>query len=330
MKVLLTGATGLLGQHLTRKLSEDGHQVFPLVHRRLVEDGRSHLLGDVTLPRFGLQDLPQIDALVHSAGLVSFSRRHRDALDRVNIQGTRHAADLAKELGVPLFHISTAYVCGDHKGVMKAHELDVKQTHHNDYERSKYQAEQHIRRQWGLTWTVFRPSLLVGDSKVVGVPPLHGFYVAVRAIALTKRWLERSLALPGLTPRLRLRADPEATLNLIPVDLAAREVADVIADGHPGTYPVVNQHPPTIRQICYEASAALEAQIIPCLSFDPNPAERLLERLIGDLLPYLQGEPEFTPNPESPLSRAELIPQGFVESTTRLFLAAQKLYRPGG
>jgi nucleoside-diphosphate-sugar epimerase len=324
MKLLLTGASGVLGSHLTRELLQDGHQVYALVHRKALGEGPVVCIqGDVTLPRFGIQgEFPKLDAIVNAAGLVSFNNRERPALQRVNVDGAWNAANTASCLGIPLLHISTAYVCGDHKGIFEATDLELGQHHRNEYERSKYQAEQEIRewKKHHLSWTIFRPSILVGDSKVSGIPPLHGLYLGVRGVYLTKRWLERKFALPALDPELRLRADPHATINIIPVDIAARQIADLVLKSEPGTYPIVNTQPPTIAQICAGAGAALGAKIIPCLSFEPNPGERMLERLVRDLLPYLQGEPVFAANPSCPSPAAQVIPPGFVEQTARLFL----------
>lgn len=323
MKILLTGATGTLGSYLFRELLRDGHQVYPLVHRKPVEDGGIYLVGDVTIPGLGIERIPKIDALVHAAGLVSFHKRDTAALRTVNVGGTQHAADLARKLNIPLFHISTAYVCGDHKGDMGADDLDAGQKHRNEYETSKFRAETVIKSMPGLTWTIIRPSILVGDSKVVGIPPLHGLYLAARAGYLVKRWLERTLGLPGLVPQLRLRADPDATLNLIPVDVAARQIADLVHSGQTGVHYAVNPQPPTVRQVCDEAGAALGAKIVPTLEFDPNPAERVLERLLKDLLPYLQGEPVFQGTASSPVATSGIIPPGFVKMTTQLFLSGR-------
>lgn len=346
MRLLLTGASGSLGSYLVREFLQDGHQVYALMHRKAPqEDSVTCIQGDVTLPRFGIQGaLPQVDAIVNAAGLVSFNNRDRQALERVNVYGVINAANVARELNVIFFHISTAYICGDYKGIIRPNDLNVGQTHRNAYEWSKFQAEQQIRG-WkdDLSWVIFRPSILVGDSKVWGIPPLHGLYVGVRGVYLTKRWLERKLALPRLAPVLRLKADPCATINLIPVDIAARQIADVVlktdkdhlvVTGKNPIYPIVNTQPPTITQVFAAAGAALGAQIVSCLSFDPNPAERVLERLLRDLLPYLQGEPIFAPNPSWPAPASELIPPGFVEQTTRLFLLnhtveAQNVAEPG-
>ena len=322
MRILLSGASGTLGRYLTMAFLEDGHQIYALMHRKESMVGPvTYVKGDVTLSSFGIQGpVPKVDAILNAAGLVSFANSARSALEQVNAVGALNAAELARGLGIPFFHISTAYVCGDHKGVFTANDLDLGQNHRNEYERSKFQAELVIRAEQDLTWTIFRPSILVGDSKVSGIPPLHGLYLGVRGVYLTKRWLERKLALPALDPELRIRADPCATMNLIPVDIAARQIADLILKSEPGTYPIINTQPPTITEICAGASAALGAKIIPCLAFEPNPGERMLERLVRDLLPYLQGEPVFAANPACPSPASQVIPPGFVEQTARLFL----------
>ena len=70
MKVLLTGASGFIGSHLSKRLVAAGHQVFP-VSRRATSDGASFDWSDASLAR-GVQ---QADAVVHLAGENLFDRR---------------------------------------------------------------------------------------------------------------------------------------------------------------------------------------------------------------------------------------------------------------
>jgi hypothetical protein len=70
MKVLLTGASGFIGSHLSKRLVAAGHQVFP-VSRRATSDGASFDWSDASLAR-GVQ---QSDAVVHLAGENLFDKR---------------------------------------------------------------------------------------------------------------------------------------------------------------------------------------------------------------------------------------------------------------
>ncbi len=330
MRVLISGASGHLGSHLVPELLKDGHQVVALVHQtRLSTPGVEFIQGDITQPHFGLDQRHERlwahapDAIVQCAGVVSFKLKDRALLTNVNVGGALNTAAYARQLGVPLYHISTVYVCGDFKGAMLPDDLDMGQCHRNEYERSKFTAEILLRRQHDLQVTVIRLSILVGDARVVGIPPLNGLYSGIRGVYLAKRWFERTMALPPIKPSFRLHGDPSATLNIIPVDIAARQVADLVTQNAHGSYYVINPHPPLVREVVCAAGNAIGAEIEMCTDFKPNPAEVLIGKLLSDVLPYLQGEPGFTTGPRNsfPFSATcDGLRQDFIEATTRQFL----------
>jgi uncharacterized protein len=70
MKVLLTGASGFVGSHLSKRLRAAGHQVMP-VSRRPASGGGSYDWSDASLAR-GVQEA---DAVVHLAGENLFDKR---------------------------------------------------------------------------------------------------------------------------------------------------------------------------------------------------------------------------------------------------------------
>ena len=322
VRLLVTGPSGMLGSYLVPELLNDGHQVTALVHRTpLKQDGIAVVQGDVTLPWFGMKSpLPQVDAIVHCAGAVSF--RDRPDLHLNNVVGVEYASMLSVDLHVPLFHISTAYVCGDAKGVCDPNYFHESLKFRNAYEKSKFQAECIIRGKPGVEYMIIRPSILVGDSKIVGIPPMSGLYVALRACYLGKRWLERKAGLPPIEPHIRLPGDPEATLNMIPVDIAARQIADLVKANARGAYYVTNETPPLVKDIATAASRALGARIEMVPDFAPNPAERLVLRLMRDVAPYMAGEPVFDNSATWPFTSARCygLSLDFIEATTRVFL----------
>jgi thioester reductase-like protein len=230
MRILVTGATGLVGAEVVARLVGAGHRVLGLAHRadRVVRndsrvldesaDGLRMVRGDVTRPGFGLPGdeaaelAGRVDRIVHCAAVTDFGRP--DAVyETVNVDGTRHVLGLAAEHGTPVVHVSTAYVCGERDGVIAESDLDVGQRMGNTYESSKLRAETLVRDAAadGLPVAVVRPSIVVGATGTGVVRDFKNIYVVLK-----------------LTTQGRVRSVPghfDALLDLVPVD----HVADVVA-----------------------------------------------------------------------------------------------------
>lgn len=326
MRLLVTGASGMLGTYLLPELLKDGHECIILMHNDAPSlEGVRVVRGDVRQYELGIEEDLRVDGLVHAAAVVSFSRKDRKALEHVNVGGTLNALRFCQDRDIPLFYISTAYVCGDFKGLMMPSSLIMGQRHRNYYEVTKYLAEKVIRESQ-VDFAIMRPSVLVGDSRVSGLPPLAGYYVVVKALDAGKRLLERRLGLPHMELVIRIKGSPQATVNLIPVDVAARQIADVIKTNVCGSFHITNPSPPTLNELAVVVSDVVGAEI----EFqerldDPNPAERVVERMLGGLRPYLSGEPTFDLRSTKKVVMSECQPltSEFIRDTTRHFLTVQ-------
>ncbi len=135
--------------------------------------------------------------------------------------------------------VSTAFVCGDRAGPVAEEELDCGQGFHNDYERSKFEAERRVRTARGLHPTVYRPSVIVGDSVTGFTSSYHGPY---RFLELGTR-LAAPPRLPGSPQRLPLRLpfSGDEPRNLVPVDWVARAIVRIVGQPwwHGRTYHLV-------------------------------------------------------------------------------------------
>lgn len=104
--VVVTGATGHLGNTLVRHLCEQGYAVRALV--RGGDGGEAALeglpitraTGDVTVPDSLVAAFTGADLVFHVAGLVSISTGQEDALTRVNVEGTRNVVEACLRTGV--------------------------------------------------------------------------------------------------------------------------------------------------------------------------------------------------------------------------------------
>jgi nucleoside-diphosphate-sugar epimerase len=108
-----------------------------------------------------------MDAVVHSAAIVSFHRKDRAKMYQVNIEGTANVVNMALEAGIRrLVHISSIAALGrtsDGRTVNeeKKWEENKNNTH---YARSKYKAELEVWRAMaeGLNAVILNPSTILG------------------------------------------------------------------------------------------------------------------------------------------------------------------------
>lgn len=182
--------------------------------------------GDVTLPDLGIEPerrerlAEEVTDIVHSAASVSFSL----PLDRaraINLHGTRRMLELAELCagrgGLHRFaHVSTAYVAGTHRGPFYESDLDRRQQFNNSYELSKWEAEKLVRDRAGkLPTTIFRPSIVVGETESGWTPAFNVVYGPLRAYS------RGSLtAVPGRR---------SAPADVVPVDYVADAIVELSA-----------------------------------------------------------------------------------------------------
>jgi thioester reductase-like protein len=212
-RVLITGASGFVGMEVLARYLERGDREVVLLIRAASDaeaGGRAEatlrnlfglrardyrprvtaLAADLTAPQLGLSaprraELAQsVTTIVHSAASVSFALP-LDEARAINLEGTRRILHLAAELPrlERYAHISTAYVAGDHSGSFSESDLDVNQQFRNSYEQSKFESEQLVRSRPELPYTIFRPSIVVGDRRSGWTSAFNVLYWPLRAFA---------------------------------------------------------------------------------------------------------------------------------------------------
>jgi thioester reductase-like protein len=185
--------------------------------------GRTDLaVGDITEPDLGMKDAFQIrnktSEIFHLAAIYDLSVP-RDVAMRVNVEGTRNVLDFAE--GVPalqrLHYVSTCYVSGSYVGVFTEGDLEKGQSFNNFYEETKYLAEVDVQRRMrgGLPTTIYRPAIVVGDSRTGVTQKYDGPYYVIR-------WLLRQPYLAVLP----VMGKPSATyVNVVPRDFVADAIS---------------------------------------------------------------------------------------------------------
>lgn len=292
MSIFLTGTTGFLGGKLLKNLLQTTeHQLYVLVRdmnkaeklvASLSEDApnRIHLLrGDITKPNCGLSKdevdtlTGNIDIFYHLAALVKFDEALRDELFTINYEGTKHALELAKTFSVSkFFYVSTAYTVGKHDlGIEKLYPLD--QSGHNPYEDSKVKSE-HLVFSYSNDFqvSIFRPSIIVGDSITGEADSEFTLYGFMRALDVFKRRVSRTTS--DSTRTYHVIGSKNATSNLVPVNYVADILALAEGKAQPNTiYNIINPKPATNFDILTLIKNALDFDQLEIIE---NPAQHTL------------------------------------------------------
>jgi len=207
--VLLTGASGVVGAALLRRLHD--LDVVCLVHRSPVSGPNvTSVPGDIAEPALGLAgaayaDLAaRVDAVIHCAAVTDFNRTD-GSLEATNIAGTRHVAAFAAAADAVLYHVSTAFV---HTTAASGHGQTAV-----GYAASKLAAEQVVRASGG-PHVILRPSVVIGDSVTGEIAAFQGLY-RVAAGLFTR-----------VVPLIPF--GPSWPIDFIPADVVADAIACVV------------------------------------------------------------------------------------------------------
>lgn len=245
--VLLTGATGFLGTQIARRLiSETACTLVALVRaedevaaaRRLqrawwdwpdlvaaIGDRVEPLVGDVCEPKLGLDDAAfdalaqRITHIVHDAAELRLEAPLEE-LRHNNVEGTRHVLELACAANADhdlqrFAYVSSAYVAGRRGGRIEEASFTDSFGFSSPYEQSKFEAEALVHAaQQELHVSIFRPGMIVGDSKTGAIKTFNTVYVPLRM------YLNGKLPLVPTSRSMRL--------NIVPVDYVAECIARLL------------------------------------------------------------------------------------------------------
>lgn len=219
--------------------------------------------GDITRPGLGLTALQRQELRAHAAEVYHLAAVYdlavaRDLAMRVNVDGTRHVLELARGCeGLTRFqYVSTCYVSGRHAGLFRETDLERGQSFNNFYEETKYLAEAEVQqaRRAGMPVTVYRPSVVVGDSRTGQTQKYDGPYYVIQ-------WLLRQ-------PRVAVMpvvGDPRQTVfNVVPRDFVVDAMAYLsgLAQTRGQTYALADPDPPTVDAMLRELARAAGRRMV--------------------------------------------------------------------
>lgn len=257
-KQVVTGATGLLGAALVLELlARTDDEVVCLVRpgRKIgaeeklrtalttaareygvfgleVDKRCTVITADLGKPRLGVENLRGATEFWHNAADLRYEDRHWEALRDTNIGGTRNALDLAEAAGVSTFnYMSTAYVAGRLDGEITEVRMDGVETN-NRYEESKIGGERLVAEATAFATRTLRPSVVIGHSRTYALcGGQSGLYGIQRRLSQFRRALEVLASPEELATPMRVRAEPLARVNLVPVDLVVADAVSISQSG---------------------------------------------------------------------------------------------------
>jgi NAD(P)-dependent dehydrogenase (short-subunit alcohol dehydrogenase family) len=229
MQYFVTGATGFIGKRLVKALlARRGATVHFLLRPgsegkvpELLEywgaaKGRAvPVMGDLTGKKLGVAAdqvkalKGQIDHLYHLAAVYDLDADEESQV-AVNVEGTRNAVEFAKAIDAKRFHhVSSIAAAGLYEGVFREDMFDEAENLDHPYFATKHESEKIVRTECKVPWTVYRPAMVVGDSRTGEMDKIDGPYYFFKLIQRMRQ------ILPPWMPSIGLEG---GRINIVPVD----------------------------------------------------------------------------------------------------------------
>jgi NAD(P)-dependent dehydrogenase (short-subunit alcohol dehydrogenase family) len=271
MSYFVTGATGFIGRNLVELLLEREGTIYVLVRegsRGRLEELRSRwgadedrivpVIGDLSQEKLGCADQVgelkgKIDHFFHLAAIYDMTA-DAESQRVANVEGTREACELAKELDAKRFHmVSSIAAAGLYKGTFTEDMFEeAEQVDNHPYFQTKHESEAVVREECEVPWRVYRPGIVVGHSETGEMDKIDGPYYFFKLLQRARN------AVPQWFPGIGIEG---RRINLVPVDFVVKAM-DHIAhiDGFDGqAFHLTDPDPLTAGQVINAFAKAAHA-----------------------------------------------------------------------
>jgi NAD(P)-dependent dehydrogenase (short-subunit alcohol dehydrogenase family) len=262
MIYFVTGASGFIGKRLVRKLLARSDATVYFLIRNAAADRVDTLrrywgadalraipvAGDLTKSGLAVasDDLNALNGVVdhvfHLGAIYALDADPEMAMN-TNVQGTRNVVRLAEHICAKRFHhVSSIAAAGLYEGVFREDMFEEAENLDHPYFASKHESEKVVRNECKLPWRIYRPGIVVGDSRDGEMDKIDGPYYFFKLIQKLRRLL------PPWMPSIGLEG---GRINLVPVDFVANAL-DHLAhlDGQDGRcFHLTDPHPRRIGDI---------------------------------------------------------------------------------
>jgi len=218
--------------------------------------------GDITSRDLGLEEEEykrlccEVDEVFHCAAATHFENQRADELVTVNVKGTENMLQFANSGKQKRFHyVSTAYVAGKQNDIVYENEpVDEEPQFNNEYERSKFIAEQVVikyAKSNEIPYTIYRPSIIVGESETGATCKFDNLYTFMKVLFNIRNAFSnhKSENLNDIT--VRVPGIPDALINLVPVDYVADAIVAILKarESINKIFHITNPDPPELCEL---------------------------------------------------------------------------------
>jgi NAD(P)-dependent dehydrogenase (short-subunit alcohol dehydrogenase family) len=229
MQYFITGATGFIGKRLVKKLLTHKGSVIYFLMREGSQDKLPALLeywgttkaraipvfGDLRSAKLGISKddtkalAKNTDHFFHLAAIYDMKANAEDQM-AVNVEGTRNAVAFANAIGAKCFHLTSSIAAaGMYEGIFREDMFEEAEGLDNPYFATKHASEKIVREECKIPFRVYRPGLVVGDSKTGEMDKIDGPYYFFKLIQRIRQLL------PPWMPTIGIEG---GRINIVPVD----------------------------------------------------------------------------------------------------------------